>query len=212
MKNRFVIALAALALLPDAAVNAELLFVRDGAIVISDDQRVPLDSLDGIATVEVLNRVAAGEKAEDVVAEIQADIEKMIDTNGSTERGHTIGLLHEHQWSGRDKFLVISSADVKADKVNYGIIPDFTYVTWFYPVRIWFITIYIPFMRILPYGVHTGPTMDFQSVMLYPGFEIKPPYNNGDYGTEVGHTGIFVTFDNASISELDAATVIGMYR
>ncbi|GHV82452.1 hypothetical protein AGMMS49991_10100 [Spirochaetia bacterium] len=79
-------AIAALVPSPDAAVNAGLLFVKDGQIIISDDQSIPLNSLDGIATIEVMNRVAAGEDPEQVVAEIQAEIEHMLieeDTNAA---------------------------------------------------------------------------------------------------------------------------------
>jgi hypothetical protein len=68
--------------------NAGLLYVEDGKIIISDDMDIALDSFQGIATVEVLNRVAAGEDIEEVIAEIQADIDKMIVASGGTDDGN----------------------------------------------------------------------------------------------------------------------------
>jgi hypothetical protein len=79
--------IAALAPSPDAAVQAGLLYVEDGNILISDDQRIPLASIEGIATVEVMNRVVAGETAENAVAEIQADIERLLVEDASIARG-----------------------------------------------------------------------------------------------------------------------------
>lgn len=128
--------LAALVPSPEAAAAAGLLFIEDGAIVISDDQRVPLDSLDGIATVEVMNRVAAGEKAEDVVAEIQADLEKLLALDESAARGLYIaptnsvgigGTLAGGRWKkGLIKYYCATSLIGKEDRLVQEAMADWT--------------------------------------------------------------------------------------
>jgi hypothetical protein len=312
------------ALLPDfgAAVSAGLLFIEDGEIVISDDQRIQLDSLDGIATVEVMNRVAAGERIEDVIADIQADIEKLLaqseeserglyiqpenaagiggtvsgarwinglvkyhfetgdysfdenakkvaraamsewtnKTNGKVrfeeispsswntfckaigqtqyltiglynlksgtsgnstigsvatsrmqigysyretprtylhELGHTLGLIHEHQRLDRDNHITISS-QYSSDKVNFGTIPDKTIVAGLKPVRIWFITIYLPYIWYLDYGKTVG-LFDFQSIMLYSSPYIYRKSDNSKIES------------NVKLSDTDVLTVKKMY-
>jgi hypothetical protein len=72
---------------PDAAVLAGLLVVEDGNIIISDDMVIPVNSLDGIATIEVMNRMAGGENPEAVVSEMQADIAKMLAGEENASRG-----------------------------------------------------------------------------------------------------------------------------
>jgi hypothetical protein len=291
---------------------------------------IPVNSLDGIATIEVMNRVAGGENPEAVVSEIQADIEKMLageadaswgiyiipenswgngftfsgarwvnglirytfatgsralsdsgkvlarqsmnkwtagtnnkvrfeqisaslwdiicrgigqyqyvtigkkdlpsgvagqSTLGSmavttihidpasmgTERtylhelGHTIGLVHEHQWSGRDAYIKVSSGD----HTNYGIIPEKSVVAGLYPVRIWFITIYLPYIWYVNYSKHYGSGLDFKSIMLYPNQEIKPAYANSTNG--IPSNGKYVTRWNTELSEYDKQTVKAMY-
>jgi hypothetical protein len=316
---------------PDAALHAGLLVIQDGNILISDDLVIPVDSLDGIATIEVMNRVAGGEQPEAVIAEIQADIEKMllkeesasrglyiipenswgngftfsgarwvngliryhfatgssglndsakriarnamakwtegtnnkikfqeIDANlwniicrgigqyqyvtiekkdlpsgkagqsrvGSMavsliqidpdstevertylhELGHTIGLMHEHQWSGRDAYIKVSSSDA----ANNGIIPEKSVVAGLYPVRIWFVTIYLPYIWYVNYSKHYGSGLDFKSIMLYRNWEIKPAYANSSNGYK-GDNGKYVTKWNTVLSEYDKQTVKGMY-
>lgn len=315
---------------PDAALRAGLLVIQDGNILISDDMVIPVDSLNGIAVIEVMNRVAGGENPEVVVSEIQADIEKMLAEeenasrgiyilpenswgNGFTfagarwvngliryhfatgssglddsakqlarnamkkwtegtnnkvrfeeinanlwdlicrgigqyqyvtidkkdlpsgvrgqstigslavsfihidseytnvertylhELGHTIGLVHEHQWSGRDVYIKVSSSD----STNYGIIPEKSVVAGLYPVRIWFITIYLPYIWYVDYSKHYGSGLDFNSIMLYPDQEIKPAYANSTNGTPRG--GKYVTKWNTALSEYDKQTVKAMY-
>jgi hypothetical protein len=313
---------------PDAAVLAGLLVVQDGNIIISDDMVIPVHSLDGIATIEVMNRVAGGENPETVVSEIQADIAKMLageenasrgvyiipenslgsgftlsgarwinglirynfatgsraldaaakqtarkamdkwtagtenkvrfeeinanlwniickgigqyqyvtidkkdlpsasgnSTVGSMagsiihidpaytgvertylhELGHTIGLVHEHQWSGRDAYIKVSSGDT----TNYGIIPEKSVVAGLYPVRIWFITIYLPYIWYVDYSKHYGPGLDFKSIMLYPNLEIKPAYATSTNGNPSNNN---VTKLNTTLSEYDKQTVKAMY-
>ncbi|MDR1231368.1 MAG: hypothetical protein LBK61_08200 [Spirochaetaceae bacterium] len=315
----------------DAAVLAGLLVVEDGNIVISDDMVIPVDSLDGIATIEVMNRVAGGENPEAVVSEMQADIAKMLAgeenasrgvyiipenslgsgftvsgarwTNGliryhfatgsralnatakdlarksmdkwtagtnnkvrfeeinanlwniicrglgqyqyvtidkqdlpsgtagrstvgslavsfmhidiaSTDKertylhelGHVIGLKHEHQWSGRDAYIKVSSSDT----TNYGIIPEKSVVAGLYPVRIWFITIYLPYIWYVDYSKHYGSGLDFKSIMLYPDKEIKPPYANSANGKKAD-SGKYLTIKHTVLSEYDKQTVKAMY-
>jgi hypothetical protein len=315
---------------PDAALRIGLLVIQDGNIMIRDDMVIPVDSLSGIATIEVMNRVARGENPEAVVSEIQADIEKMLvkeenasrgiyitpenswgngftfsgarwvnglirynfatgsrglndsakktarnamatwttGTNGEIrfeeidanlwniicrgigqyqyvtidkkdltgakgqssigsvagsfihidpvytndertylhELGHTIGLVHEHQWSGRDTYIKVSSSDT----TNYGIIPEKSVVAGLYPVRIWFITIYLPYIWYVNYSQHYGSGLDFQSIMLYSGLEIKPAYANSINGGNPSN-GKYFTKLNTVLSTYDKQTVKAMY-
>jgi len=81
------------------------------------------------------------------------------------ELGHTLGLMHEHQRHDRDNYVMIDSVHLK-DNVNYGIIPEKTVVAGLKPVKILFITIYLPYIWYVDYGKTVG-SFDFNSVMLY---------------------------------------------
>ncbi|MDR3131424.1 MAG: hypothetical protein LBU18_07745 [Treponema sp.] len=120
------------------------------------------------------------------------------------ELGHTIGLLHEHQWSGRDSYINVSSGNA----VDYGIIPEKSLVVALYPVRIWFITIYLPYIWYVNYSKHYGSGLDFNSIMLYDGLEIRPAYANSTNGKpdDWSHTRW-----NLDLSEYDKQTVKAMY-
>lgn len=50
-------------------------------------QRIAVDSIEGIATIEIMNMVADGVDIEDAVAIIQDDIEKIFVDEGSVDRG-----------------------------------------------------------------------------------------------------------------------------
>ena len=63
--------------------------VKDGYIYISDDQMIPENSLEGIATKEIYSRVQKGENIESVITDIQSDIDRLImyDSNEISTRG-----------------------------------------------------------------------------------------------------------------------------
>ena len=87
MAENYAAEISGLILPPDAALASELIAIEDGDILLVGGLRIPIDSLEGIATIEIMNRVAAGEDLEDVIMEIQADIAKIFTSESAAARG-----------------------------------------------------------------------------------------------------------------------------
>jgi hypothetical protein len=77
------------------------------------------------------------------------------------ELGHTIGLKHEHQRPDRDKYVRVSRTGNEYDKI-----PDKALVAGLKKVKIWRITIYIPYIWYVDYGITVG-NYDYNSIMGY---------------------------------------------
>ena len=305
-----------------ATLAADLITIEDGDILLVGGLRVPVNSLEGIATIEIMNRVADGEDIDMVIASVQDDIDKLIKLDGYAGRGvymipqntlsvagffnggrwpnglvryrfinedevyndarkiiarnamtewqtktggkvkfeeitpnlwdhisaglgqshfvtfklvngqnnstvgsvvgsrihicpkesapfpiylheigHTLGLMHEHQRYDRDKHVTIASNKL-SDNINYGIIPEKTLVASLKPVKIWGITIYLPYIWYIDYGKTVG-NFDFDSIMIYDsdyGVNRKNPVGGSNY----------INYTNA-LSPIDIQTVRSMY-
>lgn len=77
------------------------------------------------------------------------------------EFGHVIGLKHEHQRPDRDKYITFTGTGS-----NYDIIPYKAIVGGLLKVKILFITLYIPYIWYMDYGITVG-TYDYNSIMGY---------------------------------------------
>jgi len=110
------------------------------------------------------------------------------------EIGHTLGLLHEHQRPDRDTYVAIPP-DMLRDKINYGKISEKAIVVGVKTVKILFITLRVPWIWYVKYGVTVGG-FDYDSIMIYS-------VTNKITGQRIKRPGF--------ISPLDAATVKKMY-
>lgn len=115
------------------------------------------------------------------------------------ELGHTIELQHEHQRADRDEFII-----VEAKGSNYDVIPDKKFYFAVYPLRVWFFTIYLPYVWYGDYAQKVG-TFDFNSIMLYGGYSVRP-------NKVALNKGYIYTFTNYEISDTDVKAVLQIHK
>lgn len=120
-------------LLPDFsdAVNAGLLNIDESknAIIVSEDEYISLNSLDGIIAVEMMNNLANGKSQNEAIQIIQNDIEKVIENVGLQEDSEK-GLYSDRvdRWKdGVIKYMYPdNSLDAKACKAIEDAMNDWT--------------------------------------------------------------------------------------
>lgn len=132
------------------------------------------------------------------------------------ELGHVLGLRHEHQRPDRDRYIDISKSRLTLPRHNYLKLQEtetevHRRVVW-RPYRIlFFIHIWLP---IIEERHHTRQLIektawDWNSIMLYYGLYIRPPYANSRNGNRVGNH--YETKEARSLSDRDAELVERIY-
>ena len=117
------------------------------------------------------------------------------------EIGHTLGLMHEHQRHDRDSYVTIDSKYLN-DNISYGIIPKQNLVAGLQPVRIFCVTVYLPYVWYIDYGKTVGE-FDFNSIMIYSSF--------AGVNRKTHINGSNTIYYTKTLSEIDIKTILEMY-
>lgn len=92
------------------------------------------------------------------------------------ELGHVLGLAHEFQRPDRDDYCYIDSISEGSSGIskiaNYDKLPSQAVVVGVKKVKVWFVTLYIPYIWYYDYAKTYG-TFDYDSVMQYGGLKLK---------------------------------------
>jgi len=116
------------------------------------------------------------------------------------ELGHTLGLMHEHQRPDRDKWVKVTGKGYDFDKL-----PDELFVLAVKKVTVLFVTIYLPYVWCMEYGVMVNDSKgnyDFESIMGYDSFILENKIYKKD-GTSFRTPG--------TISDTDVKTIKKIY-
>lgn len=169
-----------------------------GCITISDEKT---NKWNGLATVGYVSGPFGYLKLRDVITE------DALTRTSLHELGHTLGLSHEHQRYDRDDYIYVTDSNHNYDKIE----KDITGCRWASKnIRIgwWTITLWYPCWWTQTNSEVCG-TFDFDSVMLYSGFEIKSPYNTKENGIESDNK--YYTRYNIEFSDNDIKMIKNKY-
>jgi hypothetical protein len=130
------------------------------------------------------------------------------------ELGHILGLQHEHQRWDRDTYIDV---DVTFNNfLNYTRLPELSIgvprisLTW-KSARVWFATIWYPVISFYIERIDqfAKTAWDFNSIMLYDMFNLKPAYANDTNGRL--ENGIYKTKRNVKLSSKDIEIIKRIY-
>lgn len=130
------------------------------------------------------------------------------------ELGHVLGLQHEHQRADRNTYIDVTYN--WENYLNYGPLPEITKKKEYSRIvwgskKVWGVRIWYPVLEYytVSYPLFAKTDWDFDSIMLYPYFRIKPPYDNTRNG--FNEVGFYQTKKNFKISQKDIELIKWLY-